>query len=379
MNGLKTNGSRITPLAVASGAIASFDAQVAAPLKILKADINPVQAGSGDPYPPGGGINKLLMSDTDVSADVDGVVGNWDSDTEVLTISGTNTNTAAHGLLNIMTFVAPEFSVGESYVFSSDIPAGMYSQMTYKSSETQGWKSLGVIYGDGTLKSVSITIPSDYTSDRRLQVSILGTATTLSATCHFELVTGTTAPTEWTPYSNIRPISGWDSVKVSAAGDTTTINLPHTVYDGKLDMLLGVGIENMGKIVFDGSEDENWINYGAENGFYISIPNMKSGTFLNGISNWLKTITATANFGIRFGRSNTTVYCCHITDNISGVTDLASWRTYLASHNLEVIFPLATPAKLTTDPISMDSVAGSNKITTDSGNTTACYLKGVTS
>ena len=332
MNGMRTNGSRITPLAVASGAIASFDAQVAAPLKILKADIDPVQAGSGDPAPdnirPVSGWNSVKVSATGK---------NMLNETDKITL----VNNVRYGFTNGIVLPAGTYTISgeESYqgIYVDDFNTSTHLFAKYNSN-----------FLSFTLSQTTVVKFDFYKTD-------------INQSSNFQCELGSSATT-YEPYN----------------GQTATIALPHTVYGGKLDALSGAGIENKGKVIFNGNEAENWINYDAENGFYISIPNMKSGTFLDGISNWLQTITATVNFGIRFGRSNRQVYCCHITDNIPEVTDLATWKTYLASHNLEVIFPLATPTEIITDPISMNSRAGSNNIFTDSGNTTACYLKGVT-
>ena len=49
--------SAIMPQRTISGAVVSFKTNLALPLVGLKFDVNPIQAGSGDPYPGGGGKN----------------------------------------------------------------------------------------------------------------------------------------------------------------------------------------------------------------------------------------------------------------------------------------------------------------------------------
>ena len=341
MNGIRTNGSRITPLAVASGAIASFDAQVAAPLKILKADINPVQAGSGDPAP------DNIRS-----------ISGWDS-IKVSAVKQLFNGTLEQGSFNTGTGEKIPSTTRVCSVDDILLPQGSY--VLYN---LNGWQFVLYVYDlEGNFKSAESKIswndnPLSFTlaDNRKINFAIKNN-------------TGTTIVP-----SDVVGLTLFDS----AAEHPATIALPNTVYSGKLDVLSGSGIEDMGKIVFDGNESENWINYPARNGFYINIPTMKSGMSKNGLSNWLKTVYTFVDFGIKFGQSNTTIYCIQITNNIPEVTDLATWRTYLASHNLEIIFPLATPSELITDPISIDTFAGSNSIKADSGNTTACYLKGVT-
>ena len=168
---------------------------------------------------------------------------------------------------------------------------------------------------------------------------------------------------------NPRPILGESEIKFfTRYGDPSsyTIPLTVTVYGGYVNEKGEVWATH-GVVTFDGNAEETWASYSSQNGFTKNIPTMKSGSSMqDGKSNFLATIATYTGFGIRFGgNNNSTIYLCHITDNISGVTDVASWKTYLQSNNLQVCYPLATPVKIATiDPIVINTNKGPNEMWT---------------
>lgn len=143
-----------------------------------------------------------------------------------------------------------------------------------------------------------------------------------------------------------------------------------TVYGGYYNSVTGELWKTYESEVFNGAESETWAVYGSQNGFTKTISNMKSGSaMLNGYSNFLATINTYTGFGIRFGgNNNSTIYLCHITDNITGVSDVESWKTYLQTHNLQVVYPLATPVLVgIIDPTKIKTYEGVNNIWNDGG------------
>lgn len=150
-----------------------------------------------------------------------------------------------------------------------------------------------------------------------------------------------------------------------------------TIYGGYYDADTGELWKTHEGVTFNGAADETWAAYGSQNGFTKTITDMKSGSAMqDGCANFLQTIPNYTSFGIRFGgNNNNTLYLCHITDNITGVTDVASWKTYLQNNNLQVVYPLATPVKVATlDPTVIYSFLGVNNIYHDAnGNTDLTY------
>lgn len=108
----------------------------------------------------------------------------------------------------------------------------------------------------------------------------------------------------------------------------------------------GTVVRKYGYVEFDGSSDENWEFYNNTI-FRISFTDAAGNQGL--ISNWLPTSSG-STFGIRA----TTAYilCYQILSNIPSVTDLASWKTYLSTHPLQVRYTLATPTTETATPFT---------------------------
>ena len=170
----------------------------------------------------GGGVNKLRLSDTAITGNSSGVDYSYDPTTEKITLSGTNTNASSHVLRFFTTstsgFSIPSFTVGETYTLSVMLPSTMYCQFVYKDANNTS-RSLGYILGTNSFAHVAFTVPSNYATFESFQVYITGSATTLNTTVYFELSEGSTAPTAWTPYSNICPISGWTEATVTRTGE----------------------------------------------------------------------------------------------------------------------------------------------------------------
>ena len=156
------------------------------PLGVV-ASWEPIQAGSGEPYPAGGGVNQWK----------------WQKDVVF---------DAAEYPLQLAIADFPAELVG--------VPITMYAD--YKSGATSGATSAVHFYKAGS----------------RVGICVLGTAATLtdvpdmayfyagtgdgSKGAYFKgimLVKGDTKPTSYAPYENIRPISGRDNVTVERCGE----------------------------------------------------------------------------------------------------------------------------------------------------------------
>ena len=160
------------------------------------------------------------------------------------------------------------------------------------------------------------------------------------------------------------------------APQITTIPLGQTVYGGNLDVLSGVLTIDKGYIEFDGSSDEDWSYATGNKWATIVIPDMKSGANQDGITNWLPKSTSYQNYGFALGRNNTSFYAYQI-QNISGVTDLATWKTYISSNPLQVVYPLATPTTVQLSSNQIATILGQNNIYADTGDIEVKYLETV--
>ena len=152
-----------------------------------------------------------------------------------------------------------------------------------------------------------------------------------------------------------------------------TIQFGQTVYGGKVDFLTGVVTVDKWFDTFDGSSDEQWAEYPSYNGFNIEVSDMVVGSYMDGISNRFATLQ-NHGFGIRFGASNNRIYVEGITTNISGVSDLASWKTWLSNNPLQVCYPLATHQTIQLTPQELQLLKGTNNITTNGTTINLDYI-----
>ena len=351
----------------ASGAIASFkDGADDLPMKSLVCNIEPVQDlhGYDSPWPAGGGTNLLPFEDVleeGWTNTLNGITATYSNG--YMRVTGTNTSSE---FANIAPFRSAwlssryEFGAG-SYAIPDQLVVTM------------------AIDGGSDLNKAGVVTANTSISVRGFYVTV-GAGQTVDWNIPMMFTKGTTIPTAYAPYSNICPISGRTGLTVSHSGadtsDPVTISVnweteAGTVYGGTLDVISGKLTVDKAKIVYNGSE--TWALYNSQNGFIKQIPLMAIGTNLNGKANWLKTVKSVTQFGISFGGNNNSVYCCHITDNIPGVTDGNTWKDYLANNNLEVCYPLATPTEIQLTSQEVRTLLGENNIWSDAGDMTVEY------
>ena len=125
-------------------------------------------------------------------------------------------------------------------------------------------------------------------------------------------------------------------------GTITASGLAYPLYEGDvLDFVNGKVIRANGYKVFDGTEA--WGDYPSYNGYYMTISDMKTGSRMDGKSNCFLTSFTAGHIDntIWYGVLNNNIYLIEI--NISGVTDLASWKTWLSNNPTYIVYPLATP------------------------------------
>ena len=162
------------------------------------------------------------------------------------------------------------------------------------------------------------------------------------------------------------------------APTTHTADLGRTIYGGSVDVVNGQGESICGKIVFDGSSDENWTAYAGGNGYLIAVADMERGTWYTSElaeSYPLSKVPDNSTLGVRIGVNNNGIYVVQA-NTISGVTDLASFKAYLAENPLTVIYPLDDSETFTFDPVPIDSKLGNNTIWSEQGDNTEVTYRG---
>ena len=154
------------------GAIAEIEAIAQDVISDLNVAITPVQSGSGDPYPAGGGKNKINAPDTTLSS-----VG------YVFNLTGLN------------------------------LPAGIYTLSLNKSVSST--PSFAVSGPNGDYINTTIAFP--YTFEVTGVITSMRLYSSAGTYTNIQLEAGSTA-TAYAPYSNIRPITGWTGAKVYRTG-----------------------------------------------------------------------------------------------------------------------------------------------------------------
>ena len=157
------------------------------------------------------------------------------------------------------------------------------------------------------------------------------------------------------------------------SGQTINVEFPSeagTVYGAKLDVVSGVLTVDSGYTIFNGSEQ--WGTY-STHGFQIDLPDMARGNKQHGLCNRFKVLSpsdgsiATA-FGVALGLNTKVAYFVGITTNMDGITDVASWKAWLADNNVTVIYPLADPIVYHLTPHEVRTILGQNNIFADCGS-----------
>jgi len=171
---------------VAKSDVCTFESNVIGlPLSECKASISPVQSGSGDPYPAGGGANKQ------------------DEVFEVGAINSSGQETSSINNIRSKNYNPIGGSVTCYYYCGSNIATQIFYYDSNKDFISWEQKNNGT----------TLTTPANCAYFRIVMLSAYGTTY-----LHDVAINNPSTVTTYSPYANIRPISGWNSVKVSATG-----------------------------------------------------------------------------------------------------------------------------------------------------------------
>lgn len=301
-------------------------------------NITPKQSGSGTPSP----SNVRPISGWE-SVSVN-VMGKNLFDTTI-----TTPRIAANGITFTLnddgTVTANGTATGTAQLYWIDIPSATYADIWSGKvlngcpsisgcslrieKETSPWTNYATDTGNGATIGA---IPSNI-GDLAIYCRV-AQGTTLNNAVFKPMIRVSGASAEYEPYNTNSHI--------------TTTSLGRTVYGGTLDVVSGVLTVDRAMVTYNGSE--NWrMETGAQytgSNFYIAKP---SGTgneydvFQSNITNKFTSSMSTAQDGVCISAG----YFNCILGNILGINNLADFKTWLASNNLQVVYPLATPQTYT--------------------------------
>ena len=182
----------------------------------------------------------------------------------------------------------------------------------------------------------------------------------------------------YAPPSNICPISGRDAVSVTVSptldaqdGTTYPITLPQTVYGGTVDVTNGVLTVTHGYKLFTGADSEGWtIGTGSNSGRVIApVSDAVNTAERTAVLGNMVTDATGSDVGTGF-LYNASFYYYY--PSTMGST-VAEWKTYLASNNLQIVYPLATPIIAQLTPTEITTLLGTNNVWSDTGDITVEY------
>ena len=135
-------------------------------------------------------------------------------------------------------------------------------------------------------------------------------------------------------------------------------------------------------ITYDGSSDESWrieerpqSYVGAD--FYIGKPtDMNSAVTLAVINNMKLNILPNSKINggyVQDGLMLSVNWFNFIIGNMIGVSTVADFKTWLSTHNIQVLYPLATPTEIQLTPTEVKTLLGNNNIFADSGSVEVEY------
>ena len=166
------------------------------------------------------------------------------------------------------------------------------------------------------------------------------------------------------------------------SGDTYSIDLDGTRYGGTLDVLTGVMTVDRAMATFDGSSDEGWNPSNISNPLYYAIwnnPSSASNSDSTQLANWAKFVGgAYQSFGAFRAQTNGAIVVGNLDGGVLGAYHFATredLKAYLAEHNLEVCYKLASPFTVQLSPTQFRALKGQNNIFADCGDTAVKYWK----
>lgn len=180
---------------------------------------------------------------------------------------------------------------------------------------------------------------------------------------------------------NVRPISGWDSIKVTVSNESEShdydITLPETIYGGTVDAVTGVGEKTIGRIVYDGSTYKA-TNVLSEYGGTVIISNIpipnsadaNASTFY-ACDRFTRATSPGAREVNKFYINPGPTIAMIIQNGL--VTDVDSANNWLAENPIPLIYQLATPEPFEFSQISIPSLGGENKFFTNGENMDIIY------
>ena len=218
-----------------SGAIASFNSPIdRIPLKDVKVDLNPVQDlhGYSNPWPAGGGVNKLIPCAQDTKTSSAGLTVVSDGKGKY-TLTGPTT--AVTGV-NFDLPAAVTFPTGTIYLHLLNDAQNTNVSIAFLNEGTQlGYNSLT----GSTNRIVEASYLSGATVDM-IRFSVNGALDIGTINLSPMVIVGDNSSQAYSPYANICPIAGWTGANVARTGKNLIPSDVRTIKDTQLTSITAI-------------------------------------------------------------------------------------------------------------------------------------------
>ena len=351
----------------ASGAVATFNTNIAALIRSLRVDMQPIQDlhGQDAPYPAGGGKNKFQITAT--TSIKNGLTCTINADGTAM-VSGTATATTD--------FTLGKFNFDGSAYMLSGCPVNG-SSSTYMLwvigyiglADTGAGKEQSSVSGTG--KNVAIRVMEGTTVNNLLFKPMLCLSTESN-------------PTVWSPYENICPISGRNSVTVwrgavydPSADPALTIQLGQTVYGGSAEIISGQGrITKALRTFSELSTYNSWHRLASNGAFYLSREIALPGIFYPITFPYEDKIPISSVY--KYSASGTQPdFSMRVSDALyiidSRFQTVGEFQAALAQMEGGIVYKLAEPQAFTLTPASLSTLKGQNNVWSNVGDVTLEY------
>ena len=194
--GIDREGSEVT---VSGGRIASFETEGVCDISELSATIVPKQDLHGYDKPWAGGSGENILPPPNISGSMSSVTASTSGD--IITVNGTAT---AYGqVISSIIFTLPAGTYYFKWFEVSGSKSGSFSPQIRSTAGTTAY----------AVGSTSFTLTEE--TELKARVTYQGNAVFSNYKIKMMVSKGSTEPSEWTPYANGCPISGWTGATVS--------------------------------------------------------------------------------------------------------------------------------------------------------------------
>ena len=202
-----------------TGSELTIENALALPARSLKTVINAIQGLHGQPFPYVGGSqkNKYNISALNNSSSAAGITSTVNSDGTLSLTAGTASDEFVSALSYRTANEPIPFTAGEAYTFSigtNKKQTSLVLQVLYRETSSSAWATLVNVQN---VDSANFTMPSGTVYDLLIRLKVAA-GNSITATTLYPMVCKSTESADWTPYSNICPISGRTAVGVNDHG-----------------------------------------------------------------------------------------------------------------------------------------------------------------